>query len=285
MALYQAKAKGRGRFCFFEPALLEAIERRQAIGEALQAGIAEKAFEIELQPQIHLPAAATPVSRRWSAGDATASSWRPDEFIGIAEEVGVIASLGRLVLRHALEALRRCDDLGLDAGHVAVNLAAAQLRAPGFPAEVAALLGELGLEAGRLELEVTEGVLLDRDAVAISTSLRELHGLGVTITLDDFGTGAASLAHLKSFPVDRLKIDRSFVRGIGRNADDAVFVCTIINLAHTLGMVVVAEGVETAEQEAFRAARLRSGAGLPFRPADAGGRHRRLPGTDGVLAR
>jgi diguanylate cyclase (GGDEF)-like protein/PAS domain S-box-containing protein len=251
IALYQAKAKGRGRFCFFEPALLEAIERRQAIGEALQAGIAEKAFEIELQPQIHLASGC-------HAGFEALVRWRrdgelvaPDEFIGIAEEVGVIASLGRLVLRHALEALRRCDDLGLDAGHVAVNLAAAQLRAPGFPAEVAALLGELGLEAGRLELEVTEGVLLDRDAVAISTSLRELHGLGVTITLDDFGTGAASLAHLKSFPVDRLKIDRSFVRGIGRNADDAVFVCTIINLAHTLGMVVVAEGVETAEQEAF----------------------------------
>ncbi len=251
IALYQAKAKGRGGFCFFEPALLEALERRRAIGEALQAGIAEQAFEVELQPQIHLASGC-------HAGFEALVRWRrdgelvaPDEFIGIAEEIGVIAALGRLVLRHALETLRRCDDLGLDPGHVAVNLAAAQLRAPGFTAEVASLLAELGLEADRLEFEVTESVLLDRDAGAIAGTLGELHRLGVTITLDDFGTGAASLAHLKGFPVDRLKIDRCFVRGIGRDPDDAVFVRTIINLAHTLGMIVVAEGVETAEQEAF----------------------------------
>lgn len=251
IALYQAKAKGRGGFCFFEPALLEALERRRAIGEALQEGIAEQAFEIELQPQIHLASGC-------HAGFEALVRWRrdgelvaPDEFIGIAEEVGVIAALGRLVLRHALEALRRCDDLGLDPGHVAVNLAAAQLRAPGFAAEVASLLAELGLEPGRLEFEVTESVLLDRDAGVIAASLGELHRLGVTITLDDFGTGAASLAHLKGFPVDRLKIDRCFVRGIGRDVDDAVFVRTIINLAHTLDMIVIAEGVETAEQEAF----------------------------------
>lgn len=251
IALYQAKAKGRGRFCFFEPALLEALERRRAIGEALQAGIAEHAFEIELQPQIHLASGC-------HAGFEALVRWRrdgelvaPGEFIGIAEEIGVIAALGRLVLRQALEALRRCDELALEPGHVAVNIAAAQLKAPGFPAEVAALLEELGLEAHRLEIEVTEGVLLDRDADAIAASLRALHRLGTIITLDDFGTGAASLTHLKTFPVDRLKIDRSFVRDIGRDPGDAEIVRTIINLAHTLGMTVIAEGVETAEQEAY----------------------------------
>ncbi len=251
LALYQAKARGRGRFRFFEPALLEALERRRAIGEALQADMAGEAFEIELQPQIHL-------SSGCHAGFEALVRWRrdgelvaPGEFIDIAEEIGVIEALGRLVLRRALEALRHCDDLGLDPGHVAVNVAAAQLRAPGFPGEVAALLAELDLESHRLEVEVTENVLLDRDAGAIARSLCELHQLGVTITLDDFGTGAASLAHLKSLPVDRLKIDRSFVGGIGQDADDAVIVRTIINLAHTLGMTVVAEGVETAEQETF----------------------------------
>ena len=251
LALYQAKASGRGRFRFFEPVLLEALERRRAIGEALQADIAGQAFEVELQPQIHL-------SSGWHAGFEALVRWRrdgelvpPGEFIDIAEEVGVIEALGSLVLRRALEALRHCDDLGLDPGHVAINVAAAQLRTSAFANEVTALLAELDLESHRLEVEVTENVLLDRDAEAIARSLCELHRLGVTITLDDFGTGAASLAHLKSLPVDRLKIDHSFIRGIGHEADDAVIVRTIINLAHTLGMTVVAEGVETAEEEAF----------------------------------
>ena len=160
-------------------------------------------------------------------------------------------SLGRHLRRSALEALCRLDAAGLAPGTLALNVAASELKESGFAAALAAELGAFSVPPERIEVEVTENALLDRESDKITASLRELRRLGFTIALDNFGTDYASLTHLRRVPIDRLKIDRSIIQDIGVDADEAVTVRSIINLAHTLGMTVVAEGVETAEQLAF----------------------------------
>jgi EAL domain-containing protein (putative c-di-GMP-specific phosphodiesterase class I) len=144
--------------------------------------------------------------------------------------------------------VRDIRDKGLDPGRIAVNVAASQLKQHDFAETVISMLDRHGLEAGVLEIEVTENVLLDRVSNRIGRSLDDLHRLGVQIALDDFGTGHASLSHLKRFPVHCLKIDQSFVREIQTGTEDAIIVRAIINLAHNLGMRVVAEGIETRDQ-------------------------------------
>ncbi|MGP9822308.1 sensor domain-containing protein [Salinarimonas sp. NSM] len=251
IALYQAKAKGRGTWCFFDPALRSRLERRQEIAHALREAINASALEIALQPQartrdgVHTGFEAL---ARWRRDGEMVS---PAEFVQVAEETGLIQPLGRAVLDKALRAMRMLMDRGLDPGQVAVNVAAAQLKDEGFVAEVARMLARWNLPPARLEVEVTENVLLDRSSDKVAETLRGLHALGVTIALDDFGTGYASLAHLKRFPVDRLKIDQSFVRDIGTDPEDAAIARTIVNLAHSLGMDVVAEGIETRAQLEF----------------------------------
>ncbi|WP_372425584.1 sensor domain-containing protein [Salinarimonas chemoclinalis] len=251
IALYQAKAKGRGTWCFFDPALLSRLERRQEISHALREAIAGCALEIALQPQARTrdgTHTGFEALVRWRRDGEMVS---PAEFVQVAEETGLIQPLGRIVLDKALGAVRELVDRGLEPGQVAVNVAAAQLKDEGFVAEVARNLARWGLPPTRLEVEVTENVLLDRASDKVAETLRGLHALGVTIALDDFGTGYASLAHLKRFPVDRLKIDQSFVRDIGTDPEDAAIARTIVNLAHSLGMDVVAEGIETRAQLEF----------------------------------
>jgi diguanylate cyclase (GGDEF)-like protein/PAS domain S-box-containing protein len=251
IALYQAKARGGGTFCFFEPALLTVIERRRQIALALQAAIDSEAFTVALQPKICLASGAR-------VGFEALVRWRldgvplePGAFIGIAADNGSIVPLGRIVRRRAFEAWARLAGLGIAPGSLAVNVHVAELKQPGFRDELAGLLETWGMAADRLEVEVTEAVLLDRDDGVVFRSLEALRRLGVAIVLDDFGTGLASLTQLKRFPVDRLKIDRSVIRDIGVDPGDAVLVRGIIDLAHTLELSVVAEGVETAEQLAF----------------------------------
>ncbi|MFN3688783.1 EAL domain-containing protein [Salinarimonas sp.] len=251
IALYQAKARGRGIWCFFDPALRTRLERRGEIAEALRAAIATNALTVALQPQAHTrdgTHAGFEALVRWTRDGEPVS---PGEFVPVAEETGLIERLGSAVIDKALASLRTMLDRGLDPGQVAVNVAAAQLKRETFVAQVEQALLRYALPPQRLEIEVTENVLLDRAGDKIAETLRGLHRLGVTIALDDFGTGYASLAHLKRFPVDRLKIDQSFVRDIGVDPEDAVIARTIVNLAHSLGMSVVAEGIETREQLEF----------------------------------
>jgi EAL domain-containing protein (putative c-di-GMP-specific phosphodiesterase class I) len=167
----------------------------------------------------------------------------PLDFIPLAEASGAIVDLGAWVLRTAC-----AEAAGWPAGtHVAVNLSVRQLADRSIVATVADALAASGLEPGRLVLEVTESALMDRPERAIS-HLRDLKALGVQLAIDDFGTGYSSLAYLKQMPVDVLKVDRTFVAGLGSDAGDTAIVASVVNLAHTFGLHAVAEGVETAEQ-------------------------------------
>ena len=251
IALYNAKAQGRAGYSFFTAGLRREVERRKQVAEDLQQALELGEIDVALQPQFSIRSGA-------HSGFEALARWRhagrdvpPGDFIPIAEETGLIVPLGKHVLDRALAEFARLRRLGLNPGMVAVNVAAAQLKLESYPETVLQQLKAHDVSPQQLEIEVTETVLLDRSAHRIAVSLAHLHGAGVSIALDDFGTGHASLAHLKSFPVDRLKIDRSFVAGIGREAEDEIIVRTILNLAHNLGKRVVAEGIETEEQLDF----------------------------------
>ncbi|RIK86403.1 MAG: GGDEF domain-containing protein [Hyphomicrobiales bacterium] len=251
IALYEAKGDSRGGHRVFRKGMRAAIEKRQKLAAALRADLAAKRLGIALQPQIRLADGAHAgfeVLARWSAGGERVP---PPEFIRLAEETGMIVTLGEQVLEAALAATGQMRAIGLETGGIAVNVAAAQLKLGSFAARVEALLKRHGVAPSLLEIEITENVLLDRDPGRILDSLEAVKAMGIKVALDDFGTGFASLTHLKRFPVDRLKIDRSFVHNIETDAGDAAISRTIISLAHSLGLEVVAEGVETEAQLSF----------------------------------
>ena len=170
----------------------------------------------------------------------------PAEFILLAEETGLVEPLGAWVLRTALAQMRHWQARGLTIGRVAVNLSARQFRQPDLVHMIAGLLKETGLRPGALEVELTDSSFMHDASVAVAT-LRALKALGVRVAVDDFGAGYSSLAYLKHLPIDVLKIDRSFVRDMTTDADDAAIVRAIITLAHSLRLHVIAEGVETEE--------------------------------------
>jgi EAL domain-containing protein (putative c-di-GMP-specific phosphodiesterase class I) len=173
----------------------------------------------------------------------------PDAFIHFAEECGLIVPLGEWVLRHACAAVHAIHAAGFPAFTMSVNLSVRQLRRPEFIATVAGLLADYDVGRGALELEVTESQLMDNPAQAVQT-LEQLKSLGVQLSIDDFGTGYSSLSHLQKFPVDYIKIDRSFLLDLERSGD-SVIAQAIISLGHNLHMKVIAEGVETREQLQF----------------------------------
>jgi EAL domain-containing protein (putative c-di-GMP-specific phosphodiesterase class I) len=171
----------------------------------------------------------------------------PSEFIPLAEETGLVSEIGRLVLRAACTQVAEWQrELDVDLG-LAVNVSGRQLAAPGFAAEVAGIAHRSGLTAGTLGLEITESVLIE-EADAPMAALAELRGHGLRLSLDDFGTGYSSLSYLKRFPLDGLKLDRSFISDLGAGEEDRAIVEAVVSMARTLGLDVVAEGVETERQ-------------------------------------
>ena len=251
IALYEAKGINRGGWCIFDVAMRSALERREKLAAALQRDVSAGGLSIALQPQVALSDGRHvwfEALARWRLDGRPVS---PAEFIPVAEETGSIIQLGGFVMEAALASVRAMEKAGFKFGTIGINVAAAQLKDDGFVTQVAAMLGRFHIAPANLELEITENVLLDRGADTIASVLDALHRLGVRIALDDFGTGYASLVHLKRFPLDRLKVDRSFVGDIETSQDSAAISRAIIGLAHNLGLEVVAEGVETERQLAF----------------------------------
>jgi len=249
-AMYRAKKTNTG-FQFYEASMEKLISEHVRLESDLRRALENHELEVYYQPQATLDGGRVigmEALLRWS--HPTRGMVPPVEFIALAEETGLINPLGDWVLRTACAQLRRWIDEGLPALRVAVNLSVRQLLQKDFAASVEAALADTGLAPHLLELEITESTLMEY-AQDTLLALHRLRALGVRLSIDDFGTGYSSLSYLKRFPVDIIKIDRSFVVDLPRDADDAAIVTAIIALAHSLRLEVVAEGVETADQLRF----------------------------------
>jgi diguanylate cyclase (GGDEF)-like protein/PAS domain S-box-containing protein len=250
LALYDAKRAGHGHWCPFHPEQAAAHARYGRLATSLRQAITDRAIQIALQPARSL--------RGGHAGFEALARWHdtgrwvaPEEFIVVADEIGLSSALGGLIIEAALSRVAALRGLGFATGRVAINVAASQLLDDNFIDGTLVRLQRHGMTPQDLELEVTETVLLGRHADRVARALRELKRRGITLTLDDFGTGLASLRELSALPIDRLKIDRSFVSGIGAPGAGGKIARTVIGMARGLEMRSVAEGVETAAQVAF----------------------------------
>jgi diguanylate cyclase (GGDEF)-like protein/PAS domain S-box-containing protein len=251
LAMYRAKASGRNTYRFFEPDMNGYTADRQSLEGGLHRAIERHEFVLHYQPIVRLD------STDLTAVEALVR-WRhpqrglvlPAEFVPIAEESGFIAALGRWVLHEACRQSREWRLAGLPPLRIAINISTVELRAPGFVEGVGGILEEHGLMPSDLEVELTETFLM-RDSNSTASVLRSLSNLGVRIALDDFGTGYSSFSHLKRFPIDTLKIDRSFVHGLVTDAADASIVSAMIGMGKGLGIRAVAEGVESQDQLAL----------------------------------
>lgn len=247
-AMYHAKDVGRNNYQFFEPVLTARAIQRQSLDNRLRHALERQQFELHYQPIVDL-------RTRALEGVEALVRWRhphhglvpPAQFVPVAEESGLIVAIGRWVLHETCRQARAWQDARLPPVRVAVNVSTVELRHKDFVAGVRATLAETGLAPCYLELELTETVLM-QESTSTAATLHSLKELGIQLALDDFGTGYSSLSHLKRFPIDTLKIDRSFVRDLATNAEDAIIVGLVVNMAKALHIRVVAEGVETPEQ-------------------------------------
>ena len=261
MALYRAKAQGRGNYHFFQPEMDAQLQARHSLEQDLRKALIAEQFELHYQPLIDLAGdevTGFEALLRWNHPERGMIG--PDDFIPIAEEIGMIVPLGEWVVKQA------CRDAATwpEKLSVAVNLSAAQFRNPLLPLSMVSALAAPGLSAKRLELEITETVLLQDDR-AVLDALHQIRQLGVRICMDDFGTGYSSLSYLRSFPFDKIKIDRSFIRELGNDNDCLAIVRAVTRLGSSLGMTTTAEGVETKEQlEILRAEGCTQGQGFYF---------------------
>jgi diguanylate cyclase (GGDEF)-like protein len=252
-AMYTVKDQGRNAYRFYNPSMNAAVLERLTLETRLREALDEGALHLVFQPRWHL-ATGTVVGMealiRWR--DRQLGSVPPSRFIPIAEETGLIISIGSWVLRSACTQILSWQSAGYEPVPVAVNVSARQFQSGNFVGNLQALLTESGLPARLLTLELTESVLM-RNADASAEELRDLKALGVSIAIDDFGTGYSSLSYLKRFPIDHLKIDQSFIRGLPAKADDAEITSAIVAMAHRLNLRVIAEGVESEEQRTWLA--------------------------------
>ncbi|ESQ80234.1 bifunctional diguanylate cyclase/phosphodiesterase [Asticcacaulis sp. YBE204] len=242
LALYRAKESGRAQFAFFEVEMDATIKLRKQLETGLREAIHVEAIEVVYQPQVdhygHI--VGVEALARWT--HPTRGPISPAYFVPLAEECGLMMELGTLIMKRAMLDSKRWPGL-----KVAINVSATQLRSPRFMPELKALLSETGVEPRHIEIEITEGVLLNDDTSTQHT-LNALRQMGFSIALDDFGTGYSSLGYLSRYPVDKIKIDRSFVSNLGVDPDAEAVIRAIIKLAKALNLNIVAEGVETKAQ-------------------------------------
>ncbi len=266
-AMYHAKENGRNTYRFFDERMnVNALERLY-LENGLRRALENEEFALYYQPQVDLASGriiGMEALLRWFSGVMGGIS--PARFIPLAEECGLIVPIGEWVLQTACRQARQWQEEGLPAIPVAVNLSALQFRRADIVTTVSRALTESGLEGCWLELELTESLLM-QSGPEVEATLGRLKALGVRLSIDDFGTGYSSLAYLKRFPVDRLKIDQSFVRDITEDPDDAAIVRAIIQLGRSLRLEVIAEGTETPEQMDFlRYERCTAAQGYLFAP-------------------
>lgn len=244
-AMYKAKESGRSTYHFYTPELNLAISERLELENSLRHALEREEFRVYYQPRIDVASGriiGAEALIRWDCPGKGIIP--PDSFISIAEETGLIIPIGQWILEEACRQNSAWQRAGLAPINVSVNLSPIQFRHTGLVQSVASALAQAGLDPAFLELELTESFVM-HDAERINVAMKSLKTLGVDIAVDDFGTGYSSLSYLKRFPVDRLKVDKSFVRDIDSDPDDAAIVRAIITLGHALGLKVVAEGVET----------------------------------------
>ena len=251
IAMYRAKEKGKNNFQFYSPAMNAEAPKRLALETDLRRALERREYLLHYQPKVDLATgrvAGMEALLRWQHPKQGLIS--PLDFIPLLEETGLIVPVGEWVLRSACAQNKSWQEAGHAPLRVAVNLSARQFKQTGLVETVRVVLAETGLDPRFLELELTESILLEHTGESLAT-LRKFHDMGIHLALDDFGTGYSSLSYLKRFPIDSLKIDRSFVRDITTNPDDATIARTVIAMAHNLRMMAVAEGVETQEQLEF----------------------------------
>ncbi|MEO6697092.1 MAG: EAL domain-containing protein, partial [Gammaproteobacteria bacterium] len=250
-AMYHAKEAGRNNCQFFARQMNQLAAERQSLGTDLRHALERNELLLHFQPMVDMASgklAGLEVLLRWQHPEQGLIS--PLKFISLAEEAGLIVPIGEWVLRSVCMQLKAWQGQGYDVPRLAINLSARQFRQKALAETIARILGETGVEARFVELEITESVLMENTDVVVET-LRKLNDMGLEISIDDFGTGYSSLSYLKRFPINKLKIDRSFVQDIATDPNDAAIVTAIIAMAHSLQMKVIAEGVETEEQLAF----------------------------------
>jgi EAL domain-containing protein (putative c-di-GMP-specific phosphodiesterase class I) len=249
--MYQAKAIGRSNFQWFDNAMLQATEEKLALGLALGHAIKRNELTVHYQPEVS-------ISDRHVVGMEALVRWsnpmrgeiEPDRFVPIAEESGLILTLGEWVLR---KACRECVEIQRELKRmvsVAVNVSPRQFQQNEWIATLVNAIAESRIAPSCLELEITEGMLMENPEES-ARKLHQIRKLGVKIVVDDFGTGYSSLSYLTRFPIDKIKIDRSFVRDLATDAADAAVINAIIALAKSLNIRVIAEGVETEQQHRY----------------------------------
>lgn len=270
IAMYKAKQNGKARYEAFTPVMYNHVLQRLQLETDLRRAIEHREFRVLYQPIVELETgeiAGVEALIRWEDPDRGVIS--PAQFIPLAEETGLILPIGRWVLEEACRQGRKWQEHHPDLV-VSVNLSARQFREPFLAEEVAQVLQETDMQPTRLQLEITESILM-QESLTTQETLRQLKSLGIQLAMDDFGTGYSSLSYLKRFPIDVLKIDRSFVDGLGESPEDTALVRTVIQLAKALNLTVTGEGVETAEQiEQLRAMECERGQGYFFaRPVTA----------------
>lgn len=246
-AMYRVKEQGKNNYQFYTAEMNEAVTRRMNLEIGLRKGIKKNEFTVHYQPQVDIPTGeivGVEALIRWQHPQWGLIS--PAEFIPLAEETGLIIPIGEWVLREACRQNKEWQDAGLTPLRIAVNISSRQFQQSGFVELVSRVLKDTGLEPQYLELELTESIV-QNSAYAISI-MHKLKEMGIFLSIDDFGTGYSSLNYLKLFPIDSLKIDQSFTRNLLQDSKDEALVHTIINMAHNLGLKVIAEGVETGEQ-------------------------------------